>query len=490
VKKVIGCDVAKTFVILHDGKNHFYIDDSTLDLAKEIVKNSIVVLEQTGAYGIRWAYIFSDFGAKVFIADGKEFKAFRHGQTRKKTDWIDAFYLRKFFLKKSKRKYCKPFNPVMHSLRALIRQHIRNDKDITRHTNRLLQYLAVIFPYKEYYRLNKKQLIKRLDEIENDLKLSPHHLSTLALMELKKLKTSVEEQERLEKEIKTIAQNHPDYEILKTFPSFGDILIATLIAYYWDVRNFSDVDAFIGYVLMGANFQQSGKTVWEIKTDKARTEVKGKFFNLFKASHIKNRRGYTHPYYPLTENVKQLAGGGHNLKKRYIKFLSRILELVYYAIKYRKTYKEILEWKLKELERNLIRLKNYPQLNKVKAYELHRLVENLETYKEMFKLVSECKDISDSQKREAECQVYFRDNQKPKEGKNENPNQNRNITGDNRKPKSQIPEPDPENDPGHNNDVPPYLKRKGFEPRSNPPPETLRDIYPQTQENQEDEISY
>ncbi|WP_461832072.1 hypothetical protein [Aquifex sp.] len=61
-----------------------YIDDTNLDLPKEIVNDAIVVLEQTGAYGIRWAYIFSDFGAKVFIADGKEFKAFRHGQTGKK----------------------------------------------------------------------------------------------------------------------------------------------------------------------------------------------------------------------------------------------------------------------------------------------------------------------------------------------------------------------------------------------------------------------
>jgi hypothetical protein len=44
-------------------------------------------------------------------------------------------------------------------------------------------------------------------------------------MELKKLKTVLEEQKRLEEEIKTIARNHPDYEILKTFPNFGNILL-------------------------------------------------------------------------------------------------------------------------------------------------------------------------------------------------------------------------------------------------------------------------
>ena len=95
--KIIGADVSKDFIILHDGRQAYRITDNNLSSAKGIVENAIVVLEQTGAYGIRWAYILSDLGAEVWIADGREFKAFRHGHTRKKDDYLDAFYLRRFY---------------------------------------------------------------------------------------------------------------------------------------------------------------------------------------------------------------------------------------------------------------------------------------------------------------------------------------------------------------------------------------------------------
>ncbi len=421
--KILGCDVAKNFIILHDGNAHYHINDVNLHTLKELVENSIVVLEQTGAYGIRWAYILSDFGAKVYIADGKEFKAFRHGRDRRKDDWIDAYYLRLFFKDKTKRKYCKPFSPEMINLRSLIRQHIRNEKDITRTMNRLMQYTAIIFPFKNYYNLKRPKFLKALDEIEKDLINSPHALSTLALMELRKLKTTLEQQKRLEEEIKTIARNHADYEILKTFPSFGDITIATLIAFYWDIKNFTDLDAFIGYVLMGSIREQSGKSVNRVKTDKARTEIKGKFFNLFRSSHIKNRRGYTHPYNPLAEVLKARVFGGWNMKKRYIKFLSRIFELVFYALKYRMTYPGVLKFKIRELEGSINRLRN-SELDKLKAFELSRAIENLEVYKDMLKLVSECQDISDPAKTGAERPAYFGD-KNTKEATHENNNEER-----------------------------------------------------------------
>jgi transposase len=185
--KIYGCDVAKDFIILHDGSTHYHINDLNLSTLK-LVKNSTVVLEQTGAYGIRWAYILSDFGAKVFIADGKEFKAFRHGRDRRKDDWIDASYLRLFYKDKSKRKYCKPFTPRMINLRTLIRQHIRNEKDITRTMNRLMQYTAIIFPFKEYYSLKRPKFLKTLDKIEKDLisfPPQPQHLSPNGTQEAK-----------------------------------------------------------------------------------------------------------------------------------------------------------------------------------------------------------------------------------------------------------------------------------------------------------------
>jgi hypothetical protein len=50
------------------------------------------------------------------------------------------------------------------------------------------QYLAVIFPTKNYCDLDRKKFLKALDEIEQELKQTPHALSGLALMELNKLR--------------------------------------------------------------------------------------------------------------------------------------------------------------------------------------------------------------------------------------------------------------------------------------------------------------
>jgi transposase len=103
-------------------------------------------MEQTGAYGLRWGQVLEDLGAKVYIADGKDFKNFKLYQAvRKKDDYTDAYYL-------------------------------------------LSQYLAVIFPTKNYCDLDRKKFLKVLDEIEQELKQTPHALSGLALMELNKLK--------------------------------------------------------------------------------------------------------------------------------------------------------------------------------------------------------------------------------------------------------------------------------------------------------------
>ena len=118
--------------------------------------------------------VLEDLGAKVYIADGKDFKNFKLYQAvRKKDDYTDAYYLR------------------------------------------------LSFP---------KKFLKVLDEIEQELKQTPHALSGLALMELNKLKLVLDWHSKLEAEITSIARNHKDNEILKSFHGLNDILIATLIA--------------------------------------------------------------------------------------------------------------------------------------------------------------------------------------------------------------------------------------------------------------------
>ncbi|MCS7214520.1 MAG: hypothetical protein NZ927_09960, partial [Candidatus Calescibacterium sp.] len=169
----------------------------------------------------------------------------------------------------------------------------------------------------ELYSSTRHRLFKNLGKLIQRLKETPHALSSLALSEAKKLEICLQEAQHLQEEIISIARNHPDYEILKTFP-LGDLSIATLLAYSWDIKNFKDKDGYIAYVLMGANLEQSGKSINRIKTDKARTEIKGIFYTTFMQAHRKQ-----HPLNPLARLSKELVNTKHNYRKRYIKFLSR-----------------------------------------------------------------------------------------------------------------------------------------------------------------------
>jgi hypothetical protein len=136
-----------------------------------------------------------------------------------------------------------------------------------------------------------------------------------------------------------------------------------------------------------------------MKTDKARAEVKGKFFMLFLQSHKDNS-----PYKPLIDLLRSRLGGGNNQKKRYIKFLTDLLELVYYALKYRLSFDQAVAWKVKELEREKARLRSQlerarEQGNQEKASLLGWEHENITLNKQAWELVlskvGRCQDIPD-----------------------------------------------------------------------------------------------
>ncbi len=397
MSKIWGIDVSKNFIVAFDGEKVYKISNDELGLLNELFKpNDIAVMEQTGAYGVRYAEILSSLGCKVLFADGKEFKAFRHGNIRKKSDTLDAKYLRQFFLDPQKRRHCYEYNPRMVYTRALVRQHIRNKKDLVMHMNRLKQYLAVIFPEKEYYDLPKNRFLKALDQIEVELYNSIHPFTDLALSELRKLREAYNALKQIEKELSNIAQNHPDYEILKTFPHLSDITIATLIAYYWDINRFNNVDAFIGYTLMGVKYEQSGQKK-DAKTDKARTEIKGNFYMVFMQAHKQNS-----PLRPLTELVQFLCSGRGSYKKRYIKFLDFLFRLIYIALKERTDFKTTLKRRIYNIETDfqLKRLKN--QYTK----ELIQIQRSLTTHFEILRL-AECKDISSPSSKEGESVKFI-----------------------------------------------------------------------------------
>ena len=374
--KVLGCDVSKNFLVFYDGTQYIvYVDNVKAfkttkklpnnallitDLRKLIKEGDVVVLEQTGSYGVRYAKKLESLGTKVLIADGKAFKRFRGQKATAKNDFIDAKYLRKMALyeleeddEEDWRKYIYEFHYDRYRLRTLVRHKIRSEKDLTRFINRLRQLLADIFPEKDYYDYNRKKLLNRLEELEKELFQTPDALTVAALTEMEKIKATLKATELVEKEIESIVFNHPDYGILKTFP-LGLMSIASLIAYYWDIDLFHSKDAFISYVLMGTKREQSGTSVNSNKTDKTRTEVKAFLYMIYLQAFRK-----TNVLYPLAQWVKRNYTGGHQNKKRFIKFAHKLLELVYYALKYRLTFPEVVELTLNNMQ------KQYSALEKI-----------------------------------------------------------------------------------------------------------------------------
>ncbi len=88
--RIIGVDIGAKYIIAHDGSKAVEIS-TPLEAQAYIRPKDIVVLEQTGAYGMRWAEVFSSLGAKVYIADGRDFKNYRLAHSRKKhADFVGA----------------------------------------------------------------------------------------------------------------------------------------------------------------------------------------------------------------------------------------------------------------------------------------------------------------------------------------------------------------------------------------------------------------
>ncbi len=486
--KVIGVDVSKNFIIAFDGKSHWRITLKDLHIVERITdEHTTIVMEQTGAYGIKFAQLFTKHGATVYFADGKQFKRFRMGRKTKKSDYIDAEYLREFYLKNPK--YCYPYDMKKHHLRAIVRQHIRNTKDTTKHANRLKQYLAIVFPEKDYYEMKATTLYKHLDRIEEELKTCLHHYRDLTLLELQKFKHTYKARLYTEQELRNFAQNSKDWKTLKTFPNVGEITASTLIAYYQDISKFPNIDAFVGYMLSGVNYEQSGQ-MERHKPDRARTEVKAILFNLYNQSRKKKA-----VFRPLTDLVHQLRSDktkhGHNA--RVIKFIDFFLRILWYALKNKTDFETALRMRILNIAKSYLRQE---KTNPFKANEIRRsLLAHIQVLANY--LSSEHHDISLSQSGGtesinliSELFNHFINLAKAEVGESENHNQVRTCEGDNPPTKRKTPQPNTTHDRGHHNDVPPFLKRKSPEGGSDHQTETLRNFYEESQKDQEDEIPY
>ncbi len=410
--RVIGCDVAKDFLVLHDGKNFYLYSESKKKterlkaklkakeiktLSELIESGDTVILEQTGTYGLSYAKRIEQLGAIVLIADGKEFKRFRNGRHRNKNDKVDAMYLRKMYFSDYHRRFIRPLNEQRFKLRALIRAHIRTNKDLTRSVNRLKNFLAYLYPDEDYKDISRYKLLNGLQELKRELATHPDSLGLIAISEIEKIEVCIKTLNRLNEEISSIVINHRDYEILSSFPQFGLMAMAVLIAYYGDIDLFDDKDSFIGYVLMGTRYEQSGSSVNITKTDKTRTEVKGIFYMIYLQASRKNS-----PYKPLTDFIKTTIYGKHNNKKRFIKFLDKLLEMVYYALKYRLKFNEVLELLIERKEKQVNDLNEKSKKEELTQNELIRLYRTNN-------LLLVYKDISRRAKVSGECPTYYRE---------------------------------------------------------------------------------
>ena len=413
--RVIGCDVAKDFLVFHDGKGFYLYSENKKKTERlkaklkakeiknlsELIKNGdTVILEQTGTYGLSYAKRIEQLGATVLIADGKEFKRFRNGRYRNKNDKVDAMYLREMYFSDYHRRFIRPLNEQRFKLRALIRAYIRTQKDLTRSINRLKNFLAYLYPDKEFKNISRYKLFKKLPELKKEILTNPDTLSLIALSEIEKIEVCLKALDRLNEEIYSIVVNHKDYEILKTFPQFGLMAMAVLIAYYGDIDLFKNKDSFIGYVLMGTRYEQSGSSLNITKTDKTRTEVKGIFYMIYLQASRKNS-----PYKPLTDFIKTTIYGKHNNKKRYIKFLDKLLEIVYYALKYRLSFNEVLKLLIERKEEQLNNLNEKSKKEELTQNELVRLYRTNN-------LLLVYKDISSRANDSVECQTYYKEAEK------------------------------------------------------------------------------
>jgi len=442
MERVLGCDVSKNFLVFYDGTQYIvYVDNAkAFKTAKKLPRDALlvtkleevvkegdtVILEQTGSYGVRYAKRLEFLGVKVLIADGKAFKRFRGQKATTKNDFIDAKYLRKMYLFKPEeddeedwKKFIYPFHYDRYRLRTLVRHKIRSEKDLTRFINRLRQLLADIFPERDYYDYNRQKLLNRLEEIEKELIQTPDALTVAALTEIEKIKATLKAIELVEKEIESIVLNHPDYDILKTFP-LGLMSIASLIAYYWDIDLFHSKDAFISYVLMGTKREQSGTSVNSNRTDKTRTEVKAFLYMVYLQSFKQNS-----PLYALAQWVKRNYTGGHQNKKRFVKFAHKLLELVFYALKHRLTFPEVVEFTLNNMQKQLNILEKI-------SYDEERIANY--RYPERFwvrfsrlrALVPVYQDIASHAWRRAEIITGVKPNGREEKGGNDGTNQERN----------------------------------------------------------------
>jgi len=352
--KVWGVDVSKDYIIIYDGDTFYKFFLSEVSKFVSLISSGdVIVLEQTGTYSLPW--IFNVLKAKtveVYIAHTTALRKLRDLKGVSKNDALDSALLREMFLNGEA---VYKFDPNRFWLRFYFFNYRRAVKDFTTLVNRTRAFLSFLAPDLAGFKTTKRRLEELKRHIERKAKRD--YLWGVVYRYLDKIILALEDRKVFERELHKYLVTHRDYEILKTFPHFSDLVIAGLIATYWDINNFKPsktktfsggkvkikkveaVDKFVSYLMGKSKRWQSGK-MDRAKKETKRAYILGLFYPIYMQAGRKDS-----VFYPLFEYINKqyskLSG-----KQRYIKFLDRLLRLVYLAIKNRWTFEEVIKHKV------------------------------------------------------------------------------------------------------------------------------------------------
>ncbi len=352
------------------------------DLSEIVMPGDVVILERTGANGLRYANILKRIGAKVYVVDGKQFSRFRNGFNPNKEDYTDASmlatygqiyamqrdarlseYLRTLppYLSDTLLKLLSEIGPLrlykMHNvelkLRHLINEYRRADADLTDSINRLKDHLTAFLPDPAPFR-TRMYILNHLDEFPAMIEDEDYRATVE--YEIQRVKIALERKQKIEQRIKEIATAYypEEWDILGTLPHISTIQKATILAYggIRVVEGKMSRDEFIGYALEGTNRKQSGSTD-TTNTDKVRREVLHVFWMYYMQAHTSKS-----PLRPLVGYLKAVSYGGDIFPKRYRKFLDKLLEIARIMLRYRLPFHQALYFRYKQLSDHLVRLYN------------------------------------------------------------------------------------------------------------------------------------
>ncbi len=352
------------------------------DLSEVVKPGDIVIMERTGANGLRYANILKRIGAKVYIVDGKQFSRFRNGFNPSKDDYTDASMLATYgqlyiiqrdphlskyiqdlvpFLSSTLLKFLKEIGPlrlyIIHKvelkLRHLINEYRRADADLTEAINRLKDHLTAFLPSSDAFR-TRKYILNHINEFPSMIEDADY--KEAVEYEIERVKISLKRKQMIERRIEQIAMAYypKEWKILSTLPHISTVQKAVILAYggIRVVEGKMKRDEFIGYAIEGTNRKQSGR-VDTTSTDKMRREVLHLFWIYYTQAHLSKS-----PLRPLVEYLKTVSYGGDIFEKRYRKFLDKLFEIVRIMLKYRLSFHQALHYRYKQLSRHLTRLYN------------------------------------------------------------------------------------------------------------------------------------